>query len=470
MADPAPEDDTFVASMGFLVQDSNGSGTYSNERAMMGHIEASLFMLIPKTIETMARNAPALAVDVKAFGSTYGIKSYLGASSVEYREKNKYFNFYPDGTSSSTKALDALKMSILNYSALKNAGYDSLRAYYIAGLRTRWAMTGGMSAMFEKEDTLTKEYVVVDEADSTYGALLKAKTIKAIVALKTTLTEDYLAAHKATTGANEWIVKHSEALWAATEYVFRARGHHYKSDDKSESGYDAVYDRYMRASFEGNFVWPNGLSRADVYHTAIHPFKIRALPIVTAHYLAYGKLSEAAKVRLIGSPCGHAVITTAVAALKTMKGEIWWSSFNKAFEADIKKINAYADQINDNKYGYHQGAGLYGVEKADAFVDIVTGERVEINTAKSDVKFIAAACQGLIQALTLAKESRNITVFALSNAKALEKAAADAPLLTMRVRILITSSLEMASDAKDITTLVNVLLPDLKDKIIELKT
>lgn len=323
--------------MATYVQGSNGDAVYTNARAMMGRIDAGMFMMIPETMSNMVTGAITMDIDLVNFGSTDGVNSMIGATGRTYAATVPYFNYSAIARTDDEKIFDAAKMSALNFATLTAAGLSPIAALYVASLRTRWAMTGGLKALVSDTSTTDVEHVIVSATDSTYGNLSAAATASDLNTASVAIFEAYLDVVDANPDAGAWVVYHAEAIWSAVEFVFRTRGHHFKTSRSESSSYEAIYKRYLSASFEGTFEWPAALEMFSVFHTAIHPFKIRALAVVTAHYLAHGKLSESAKLRLHSAPCGHAMITTAVAALATMKGEVWWSAFERSFETTDRK-------------------------------------------------------------------------------------------------------------------------------------
>jgi len=181
---------------------------------------------------------------------------------------------------------------------------------------------------------------------------------------------------------------------------------------------------------------------------------------MTAHYTAHGKVANAAITRMSGSPCGLAQITTAVAALDTMRAEAWWPAFESAYKADIAAAVDFADQINDDKYSFHICAGLYGVTKNNELNH--GGKSYTLDAAKSHVQLIASACQGMINALKEAVRNALITKFALQNARALEKPAAANPLLALRITQLVGAALNAISAVDDVKGAIENALPRLE--------
>lgn len=451
--------------LGLSSQGSNGDATYTNNQALMGHIEAAKFLMIPEDIATLCAAAPVMAVNLVEFGSSDGVNNMAGALGATHRAANAFFNYYTGERTEEQIQFDSLKIAALNYSTLVKSGISQYEAAYMSSLRARWMMTGALNALMSDNTNSLVEHIVVTTTDLDYGSLVAATDLDTLDGAAMGHIEEYLDATELAGDVWEWVLFNAEAIWAAVEFVFRTRSHHFKSIGSEAASYTALYNKYFSASFEGDAKWPAGLSMFNILHTAIHPFKVRALPVVTAHYLAYGKLSESAKLRLHGSPCGHAIITTTVAALTAMRSESWWKAFETVFGDAIKRTISYGKQIDSNRYSYHQAAGLYGLTHLNTLIDPVDNASVNVVYAKNDVMFIAAACQGLIQALNTAVDTNKIKGFSLSNSKALQKAAANAPLITTRIATLILRSLELAADTSTLSDLVEATLPEYAQKM-----
>jgi hypothetical protein len=255
----------------------------------------------------------------------------------------------------------------------------------------------------------------------------------------------FVAEFKSKDHGNAWIVKHAENIWAAVEFVFRCRSHHFKTTGGEDAKYANLYTRFLTACFEGTFELPSLISWFSITHTAPHVFKVTALVVCTAKFVAFNKIAPAAVTKFSGSPTGVARITTTVAAMNTLAGEVWFKEFMKFYGKDVEFLQAAADIVMNSKFEYHQGASLYGL-KRKTNVEI-KNKTYSISEVTSKTINVAAAGQGLIMALTSAVSGNLISGFSLSNAKALEKASKDAPMVTIRVKLIIEASLSEISDA-----------------------
>lgn len=442
-------------------QGTNGSAVYSNNKALMGYVKAGYFLQIPRDLFDECSNMSSIEVDLRNFGTENGPSTYMGkgVNATAHRDAYPYFHYRLGDVTAGRTRWDVARIGTINFYALVEAGMPALDAYFAATLRARWMVTGALNALLNDDATTITEHVIVENDDTRFGNIMSSTCFEDLSEQSRDMMVAFLSAGRASGETTEWVVKHAEAIWAAVEFVFRTRGHHFKSSGDEAEIYKSAYTRFLKASFEGEFVWPSGVDMSTIFHAAIHPFKIKALAVCTAHYLAHGMLSQAAKVRLTASPCGHAVITTCVAALNTMRGEIWWDAFERTYADSLRKVDMYADQINNNRYGYHQACELYGVERANHVTEEVGAAPVTIEKAKSEIKFIAASCQGLIQALHKAKESGYIKGFSLANSRALNKAANDVPLLTAKITAMIEATIAITSSAETIQQLMEVALP-----------
>jgi hypothetical protein len=362
------------------------------------------------------------------------------------------------------------KMTTVNYLSLKSAGLNSPTAFVAAALRARWAATGGLRDLVSTVDDTGAEYLSFDETDQEYGQIYAAESIRAIYQVLDADGRAMFAEMRNDEYGSNWVNNHFTNLLAAVESCFRVRGHHYKKNAKEASGttdgYKLFYERYMNACNEGKWNWPEAVDRFEIFHTAVHPFKLKALAKTTWHYLAFGSLAPAAVVRLSGSPCGNAVITTSLAGLELVRAEVWYARFKAAYGDLIKDLEGFAEAVNHNKYGYHQSAALYGLKKAITVPCLSTLDEngnpkmVSIEFAKSRSAIMAAIAAAICLALFDARESKLITSFSMSNAQAINKAANEMPMLVLRFKFLITASMNQVIESTDVNDTLNIVFSD----------
>lgn len=232
-----------------------------------------------------------------------------------------------------------------------------------------------------------------------------------------------------------------------------------KTTGREAESYENLYTRIMNAAYEGNFQLPAATSWLSIARTAIHCFLIEGLPIMTSKFIAYNKVAASTVMRLSGGPCGCAQVTTAAAALDTMSSEVWFNTFKAAYGKDVGIAIAAKDIILNDKYSYHIAAPLYGMVKKTSIV--IDGDDYQLNEIVSKIQSVAAACQGLINAMKHARVSGLISGFALSNARALEKSAASSPLLAIRVKMIVEASLDAIHDAESVNDAIAAAFPQI---------
>lgn len=443
--------------LGTMEQDRNGDDVYNNKRVFMGFLLPAYYLLVPQSVHSASAIANGTNVSLANFGKKVGPNAYLGAQGEDYCRNNSYLKYGPH----ENRRLFLMRIMAMNYISLRRAGLDSTNAYVCSALRARWIITGAYNTFLNDSMVGYSEILIVDDKHVDYGRFEGTATVREIVGVMGGYATEFMTASSSDDFGASWITKHADNLWAATEHAFRVRGHHFKTTVKEVASYKDIYQRFLVACYEGNFEWPAGLDMFHVFHTAIHPFRIKTLPMMTVHFMAHGTLANGALIRLTGAPVGNALITTTVAALDTMRGEVWFSAFNRIYKESIDRALLYAEQILDAKYEYHLAAGLYGLTRKETVE--YKEERITMDKAKAFISTIGAACQGMINALTEAVEQRLITGFALSNARSLEKAAAASPLITLRVKQLVLASIEQITDADDIKSAIAGALPTIEE-------
>jgi hypothetical protein len=453
---------TMDPDLAILAQDANGDDTYSNERAAVGHLESKYHMLIDDVTDGLFTPANTIRVSLQTLGEKNGIISYLagGDKRAAHIAANSYLAIHSAATSADTRKLTTTRLTALNFAQLREAGLSVSEAFLCAALRARWIITGAYGVAKHDASAAYTEVKVVASNDAIFGRIVAATTNREIVNSLGKYAPEFVKAYGDESSGMRWATKHAENIWAAVEHCFRVRSHHFKDQREVLDSYTSLYMRFLEASYEGEFEWPRDVSPISVFRIAIHPFKMTSLPVITAHYVAHGKVANAAITRMSGSPCGLAQITTAVAALDTMRAEAWWPAFENSYKADIDAAIDFSEQINNDKYSFHICAGLYGLAKRN---ELTHGNKTyTLEAAKSRVQLIASACQGMINALKEARRNNLITKFALQNARALEKPAAANPLLALRITQLVGAALNAISAVEDVKGAIENALPRLE--------
>jgi hypothetical protein len=451
------------AGLAVAVQDANGDVVYSNNRAHMGYLAANKHMVVGTSFVNFPKAHGKLDVSVQSFGSMQGPDNYLGEKGQEFAARFPYIVLQDD--KGEETQLQYLKLAAMNYVKLVTAQVDSPNAYVAAGLRARWMLLGAYEELDADPNTKYSECVIVGGSGVTtpgiYDDIDRASNIEDVLTAMGDFAKGFAAEHVSTEHGSEFVTANADAFWTLSEHLFRTKGHHYKKSLAEEPVYKSFVDRYLTAAYEGNFSWPAAIDRFVIFHTAIHPFKIRALVTMTAKLMSHGTVSNAALIRLSGSPVGTAVITTTCAALDTMRGEAWYAPFHKVYNQDIREVEEYSAHIHQNRYGFHISARLYGVQPVRVINSTSMEGTIGIEQAKSRVSAIAAAAQGMITALKDAKRANVIDDFNLSNARALEKAASANPLLAVRINVLVTKAVDTVTEAKTLNSAIENALPRL---------
>lgn len=438
----------FVFAAEILVQDANGDNTYSNDKALYGFIEAAKYLQLPAAIHNMLVAQPTHTNT--NLGKVDAIQTFLGENAMQYRIANTYKRL------DEMTALQFHKMALLNYLALKGAGLDEQGAYLAAALRTRWVLLGCLAPTIQERGVLIDETVINPMTSGDAVAIEGAATLHALSTLPDIDIAGYSRAALNTSVGNKFVVMWAETIWSISEYLFRVRGHHYKDEFKD------LIKRMMRASTEGKVDLADNFPFAAVFHTAIHPFGIKALPVMTMHFIAWGKIANAMCIRISGAPNGTAAITTTAAALKSIAGEAWYGRFYAIAGQQIEDIQRYAAAIMDNKYGFHLAAGLYGVTPARAIT--IGGNTKSLAVIDQEVGALAPVLQGFINYNKDVAAADQSLTYSFQNAKALEKRAASNPLLAARVQQMIQFTVDAIAGAKTVAEAISSTFPTLQEQ------
>mmetsp|Transcript_902 Transcript_902/g.1898 ORF Transcript_902/g.1898 Transcript_902/m.1898 type:complete len:504 (+) Transcript_902:123-1634(+) len=450
-------------------QSSNGKDAYDNLKVLMGHIDAKYYMLIPDDTWKSIKEASDFPFTISDLSARGEMAKYCQGKNNVYMNAHGFEKV--KGIEGKGDAFDAgrdlafWRVAAMNYKVLVDNEMDPVEAAYVAMIRAKWLLTGGGKALANDSTNTSCEHVLIDanHADTCLREIHTATTIDEIIV---TLGSDgidlatvFCGTTDSTADGIEWVTLHYTNIWCAVEHSFRTKGHHYKNTGVEAAFYETGYQRFLDACFKDGFSFPTGVSSFAIFHTAIHPFKLQALPIVATHYTAYCTVAEAAIVRFDGAPNGNAVITTSKAALDALAGETWYSQFVKLYGVQIDLVEKATNAILDNKFAFHNCAGLYGISlKAVVEVD---GKELSLSDVKSKTASVASACQGLILALAELHRNKRINGFALSRAKSLKKASDANPILSLRICELVLASVENIADSETIADKIEAALPGL---------
>jgi len=436
-----------------LMQDANGSDTYSATKAIFAHLPANEHFVLTTEMKDELNAHNAWDCDLLEFGKKDGVNRYINMTQAEAGAISGY--------RCNVNNFAYSKMLAINYHKLMLAGKPSPDAFVIAALRCRWFVLGCLKPAINSARELSLEhyeYVVGDpKSDPLCDMIMQANTIEELLDSFADNGAEFLSAISSNQHGSKWVTRHAENLWAAVECVMRTRSHHMKTTGREAASYEDLYNRIMTAAYEGNFELPAATSWLSIARTAIHCFLIESLPIMTSKFIAYNKVAASTVMRLSGGPCGCAQVTTAAAALDTMSVEVWFETFKKAYGSDVSIALAAKDIILNDKYSYHIAAPLYGLAKKTSIT--IEATTYQVGEIVSKIQNVAAACQGLINAMAEARVDGLISNFALANARALEKSAASAPLLAMRVKLVVQKSIDAIDDASSVAQAIEAAFP-----------
>jgi hypothetical protein len=434
-----------------LNQDTNGDHVYSNDRALYGYIAQNKRLILPQEVVALLHakliTSRVSELSLSDIGSRSHVADMIGDSA--------YIKDSPYLIVDNLDPMLEMKTLYINYLQMRSAGLDSPNAFAVSAFRVRWLLLGCLTPKSSTDpnpaDAILEEIVAIDATNADYGSIIAARTPGAIGAIDSSAITTYFAEFHSTVHGSKWVVSQAEAVWATVEYMFRTRGHHFKDQ------YVGLICRIMKGNFMGKWQWPATVSMENVFHTAIHPFGIKALPILTSNFAIHGKLGCALTSRLGSSPAGTAAITTTAAALKALRTEPWYNLFAQNYVKEIDRIETFANTINNDKFSYHQAARLYGRTKYHTLS--YNAEIYTISEAKSTVTAVAAVAQGFINAMDKQVKAKTIQGFTFENARSLERYAAVNPLQSLKIAILIENTLQFLLEEKDAGNLRTLVFP-----------
>lgn len=452
--------------MATLLQDTNGSAVYSNEKALFGYLPSDLYLALPAQVVTAVctreatPNVPRKRIDLKELGKANGLETYLSVGADAYRNDVPYLAI--------NNGLHTLRIAAMNFHNLVAArtadGFkiSDETAVLISLLRARWVALGCLhttDATGITDGTRQHSEVVSVTGRSTGSAIERIAAASSVAEVYTAL-----GAHASVFATHfngdhygmNMAVRLAEAVWCVSEYLFRTRGHHFKE------AFTQPIIKALKAAFEGDLPLPLNAEWNHIFHTAIHPFGVRALPIMAAHFMIHGKVGNGLMLRMGSAPNGVAAITTSKAVIDVIATESWYPMFAMNFTDQLALCNKMADAILNDKYSYSLAAKLYGLDRKTMVT--IDGTAYSIESGKSHVSGIATVGQGLINALAAQKEGGVIEGFSFENAQALAKLARTNPLLAAKVSTMVALSLELLSQAKTLDQATAMVFPSVAPK------
>lgn len=428
-----------------MAQDENGDDVYNNERAILGYIKEHEKL---RVVQNHLGRVP-IALNVRELGTQEAVNNHIGPIGDAWRVAHPYLPPIAERLTD----LSLLKIAILNARALMEAvGGDALsveRATLIGLLRARWLLIGCLYPDARARITLHDEVRILDETDAIWIAI-DLQALHALGNVHVTAILTFLSTPPGLELAR-WATNNAELVWSMSEHLMRSRGHHYKSE------YDTMIDKMYSSSSSGNVSWPINVNRCDALRTAIHPFGIKALPVMTYFFAWHGKLGPGMMRRLTGASNGFSAATTAYAGIGMISSETWFHQFMQIYGTQMSMITAFARAMLDDRYSFHESAGLYGlVPRRSIEVDGKVYSMTEVDTA---VTAIAPILQGFIQWSSSQAMVGQGAVFAFANAKVLAKRSSNNPVAVARTVALLTSMMTHIEDAENSAASINEAFP-----------
>jgi len=430
-----------------MAQDTNGDDVYSNERAMLGYIKEHEKLVV---VAGNTGRAP-IALNVKELGTQDAINTHLGPGGDAWRAANPYLPV-PRFTN-----VQLIKLAVLNAKPLIEAPAGEAlsveRATLIGLLRARWLLLGCLYPTIRERCTTFNEVLEVAPDSPIWNVntiadlhAINDPTVTAVLTFLSTAAGKELA---------RWVTNNAELVWAMSEHLMRSRGHHYKAD------YDHMIDRMYASSSSGNVPWPANINRCDALRTSIHPFGVKALPVMTYFFAWHGKLGTGMLKRITGASNGYSAATTAYAGIGMVSSEVWFQKWLAMFGDAAAMITAFAKEMLEDRYSFHESASLYGVApRRSIIVEGKTYTMVDVDTA---VNAIAPALQGFIEWSTKQANAGQGAVFAFANAKVLAKRSANNPMMVKRISSLLDALMTHIEDAETSADSINEAFPAIKD-------
>jgi predicted RNA-binding protein len=347
--------------------------------------------------------------------------------------------------------IDVLKIKFLNFAKMRNAGLSDESSHAIAHLRSRWIALRCLYEDLEDRGVSYDEVVYIDEKDNEFGSVVSATTLEEITDTDAWKNHGDVMVR---VGADklygaEFCTLWAENIWAISELVMRIRGHHYKAE------YEDLITRVFKAASEGSVDLPANYKFADIFHTAIHPFGIKALPVMTAHFQIHGKIANSLLIRFSGAPNGTAVITTTSAGLNLFKSESWYSTFESTFKSQIDLTIAFARSVLNDKYSYHMSARLYGLNRLHT---LTVGEKeYTLSEAENIVGTLAPMIKGFSDAIIDFQRNTQRSGFAFGKQQVLDKRASNNPLAAIKMSKLVEVILQVLDKSETPDQVVSTL-------------
>lgn len=427
----------------YLLEDANGAHVYSNTRALYGYLSADKNLFVPYDIRTPEPGA----INLNELGDRTGITRYLGQNGETFRQNNPYPPAY------TISKLMMRKVIFMNYIMLRSSGMSVEAAYLASCLRMRWILLGCLYADNDERRTPYDEVTRVQDNDPLLGNIVQARTGAELLAVQEVqdISNEIRSVSRSEFYGTAFATKWAETIWCISELVFRIRGHHYKDS------YQGLIARTFRATTEGAVELPATFPYAEIFHTAIHPFGIRALPVKAAYFAAHAKIGNSLLIRFSGAPNGTALFTTSAAGLRILASEAWYSKLETSYKGVIEATMEISSNILNNKYAYHLSASLYGLPRLN---NVQLGNKlITLGEAESIVSSLAPILQGYTNGIAGIQSQTRSLAFAFGEQKVLNKRAATNPLASIKMQTLIEVMVDKMQNTQSVGDIIDLLAP-----------
>lgn len=236
----------------------------------------------------------------------------------------------------------------------------------------------------------------------------------------------------------------------AAEFVFRTMGHHYLTGLGPE--FTDKYQRFFNACVLRDLT--SYLPAQDLFHTALHWVSLKEAYLVARSPAASNWLPNAVVIRVTSAPAGTALISTSVAIMNAMDGAGLKKPLVEASGIDVDLIETVNAAVLVNPGKYHTIPQAYkesplGVEAERNFLK-----------AKEEAIKLSPVLQGFLDALPNSSS--------LSKAKALEKHAANNPVLMKKAKVFFKEiGITKAGNMKELFSGMNRTKAAVKNEEVE---
>ena len=408
------------AALLIMEQGLNGDDVYDNNKSLYGFVKTEEYLILPgerkdylvKQLVTVKNTDPAIAdrqytpefpnIAIEDFQKPTFVADQTPAKIQDYTDNHAYV--YPNSR------LRNMQITLMNYHQLVASGMYGADAYLVACFRCRWIILGMLTVRLQDTSGLVEEitFVKANARGSVLEQMAAAKSEKDVLNVDPALGAQYVKYSLDTEAGYKFVVANAEIVIAIVEYMMRTRGHHYKIE------YAQTMTKFYESCHESTRKWPSSLDMKAIFRTAIHPFGLKALPVMVAHFVMYGKLPNAVLFKLSGAPNGMAVLTTTLACLKAMRSEAWWGSFEKVYATQLAEVKHFSSVVLSQKYNFHMACRLYGMQPITSTK--FNGVDYTVDQMRESGTVMASMAQGYINAMSAAKASNDISSFSFENA------------------------------------------------------